>query len=164
MIVIYAIVSRDVLTKHLRCRSFLDLGEVKISGLTDFLDPVQGLKRGKEIYPCSPSLRWISRVSFIKHLRLNITGMRSDNALPRPVSLRLILTSRIFPRLVFPGFPYSSKASTLNLSCKCHLLKLFLFHILHVTQSRVSMGLTVWRKPVEKLGFRRQNCLIISLI
>ena len=123
MIVIYAIVSRDVVMKQLRCRSFLDLREVKISGL--------------------------------KHLRLNITGMRSDNALPRPVSLRLILTSRIFSRLVFPGFPYSSKASTLNLSCKCHLLKLFLFHILHVTQSRASMGLTVCRKPVEKLGFRR---------
>ena len=43
MIVIYAIVSRDVLMKQLRCRSSLDLGEVKIYGLTDFSDPVQGL-------------------------------------------------------------------------------------------------------------------------
>ena len=43
VIVIYAIVSRDVLMKQLRCRSSLDLGEVKIYGLTDFSDPVQGL-------------------------------------------------------------------------------------------------------------------------
>ena len=44
-------------------------------------------------------------------------------------TLRLILTSRIFPRLVFPGFPYSLKTSALNSSCKCHLLKPFLFYI-----------------------------------
>ena len=65
----------------------------------------------------------------ISRQRLNITGMRSDNALPKPVSLRLILTPRIFPRLVFPGFPYSLKISALNSSCKCHLLKSFLFYI-----------------------------------
>ena len=46
MIVIYAIVSRDVLLKHLRCRIF----RVKISGFTDFSDPVQGTNKGRELY------------------------------------------------------------------------------------------------------------------
>ena len=124
MIVIYAIVSRDVLVKHLRCRSFLDLGGSQyIRAYWLFGSGTRSLKGEGNLSLLAFTLVNISRQ------RLNITGMRSDNALPRPVSLRLILTSRIFPRLVFPGFPYSLKTSALNSSCKCHLLKPFLFYI-----------------------------------
>ena len=85
-------------------------GEVKISGLTDFLDPGQGTNEGRKFIPaCLDIGRYLVRyiyiyicVSFIKHLRLNIKGMRSVNALPTPVPPRLILASEIFPRLVFP--------------------------------------------------------------
>ena len=147
MIVIYAMVSRELLQKHLRCRTFLDLGwSQNIRAYWLFGSSTRSLREGGNLSLLA--LKWISRVSFIKHLRLHITGMRSDNALPMPVSPRLIFISRIFPRLVFPGFPYSSKTSTLNSSCKCHLLKSF--YILHVTQSRVSMGLTVSRISVKK--------------
>ena len=66
-----------------------------------------------------------------------------DNALPMPVSPSLILTPQ--------------KTSTLNSNCECHLIKLFLFHILHVTQSRVSMGLTVSSRSVKKLAVRRKK-------
>ena len=45
MIVIYAIVSRDVLLKHL---VFQIWGEVKISGLTDFSDPGQVTNEGRK--------------------------------------------------------------------------------------------------------------------
>ena len=138
-------------------------GKSKYQDLLTFWIRYKVLRRGKEIYPCSPSLRWISRVSFIKNLRLNITGMRSDNALPMPVSLRLILTSTIFPRLVFHSFPYSSETSTLNSSCKCHLLKPFSFHILHFTQSRVPLELTVLRISVGKLAVRREYWEIWTL-
>ena len=137
MIVIYAMVSRELLLTHLRCRSFLDLGgNQNIRAYWLFGSSTRSLKGEGNL-----SLLAFTSVN-ISRQQLNITGMRSDNALPRPVSLRLILTSRIFPRLVFPGFPYSSKTSTLNSSCKCHLLKTFVFHVLHVTQSRVTMGLT----------------------
>ena len=86
-------------------------GEVKISGLTDFLDPGQGTNEGRKFIPaCLDVGGYLVRyiyifffcVSFIKHLRLNIKGMRGVNALPMPVSPSLILASRIFPRLVFP--------------------------------------------------------------
>ena len=84
-------------------------GEVKISGLTDFSDPVQGAKEGRKFIPAGLDVgEFLARyikffcVSFIQHLRLNITGMRGVNALPMPVSPSLILASRIFPRLVFP--------------------------------------------------------------
>ena len=104
MIVIYAIVSRDVLLKHLRCRSFLDLQcSQNIRASLLFGSGTRSLKGEGNL-----SLLALTSVN-ISRQRLNITGMRSDNALPRPVSLRLILTSRIFPRLVFPGFPNSSK-------------------------------------------------------
>ena len=143
--VIYAIISSELPLKHLSCRSFLDLGwSQNIRAYWLFGSGTRSLKGEGNL-----SLLALTSVN-ISRWRLNITGMRSDNALPRPVSLRLILTSRIFPRLVFPGFPYSSKTSALNSSCKCHLLKPFLFYILHVTQSRVSMGLTVSRISVKK--------------
>ena len=77
------------------------------------------------------------------------------------VSTRLMLTSKIFPWLVFSGFPHSSKTSTLYSSC--HLLKPFLFHILHVIQSRVSMGLTGSCISVKKLAVRRKYCQIWTL-
>ena len=87
-------------------------GEVKISGLTDFSDPGQGTNEGRKFIPaCLDVGGYLVRyiyiyiffcVSFIKHLRLNIKGMRSVNALSRPVPPRLILASKIFPRLVFP--------------------------------------------------------------
>ena len=155
-------ISGELLRKHLRCRSFLDLGwSQNIRAYWLFGSSTRSLKEEGNLSLLA--LKWISRVSFIKHLRLHITGMRSDNALPMPVSPRLILISRIFPRLVFPGFPYSSKTSTLNSSCKCHLLKQFLFHILHVTQSRVSMGLTVSRISVKKLAVRRKNWTVLTL-
>ena len=142
-------VSGELLRKHLRCRSFLDLGwSQNTRAYWLFGSSTRSLKEEGNLSLLA--LKWISRISFIKHLRLHITGMRSDNALPMPVSPRLILISRIFPRLVLPGFPYSSKTSTLNSSCKCHLLKPF--YILHVTQSRVSMGLTVSRISVKKLA------------
>ena len=78
-----------------------------------------------------------------------------DNALPMPVSPSLILTPQ--------------KTSTLNLNYECHFLKQFLFHILHVTQSRVSMGLTVSSRSVKKLAVRRKkltnfNPLVIEKI
>ena len=60
-----------------------------------------------------------------------------------PVSPSLILTPQ--------------ETSTLNSSCECHLIALFLFHILHVTQSRVSMGLAVSSKLVKKLAVRRKK-------
>ena len=153
-------VSRELLLKHLRCRSFLDLGwSQNIRAYWLFGSSTRSLKEEGNLSLLA--LNWISRASFIKHLRLHITGMRSDNALPMPVSPRLILISRIFPRLVFPGFPYSSKTSTLNSSCKWHLLKPF--YILHVTQSRVSMGLTVSRISVKKLAVRRKNWTVLTL-
>ena len=162
MIVIYAIVSSELLLKHLSCRSLLDLGwSQNIRGLLTFRIRYKFLKRGKEIYPCSPSHRGISRVNFIRHLSWNITGMRSDNALPMTVSTKLILTSKIFPWLVFSGFPHSSKTSTPYSSC--HLLKPFLFHILHVTQSRVPMRLTGSRISVKKLAVRRKYWKIWTL-
>ena len=42
------------------------------------------------------------------------------------------------------------------------MLKTFLFHILHVTQSRVSIGLTVSRKSVKKLAARRKTWQIVN--
>ena len=153
-------VSRELLRKHLRCRSSLDLGwSQNMRAYWLFGSSTRSLKEEGNLSLLA--LKWISRVSFIKHLRLHIKGMRSDNALPMPVSARLILISRIFPRLVFPGFPYSSKTSTLNSSCKWHLLKPF--YILHVTQSRVSMGLTVSRISVKKLAVRRKNWTVLTL-
>ena len=140
---------------------FRSEGKSKYKGLLTFWIWYKDFKGGRKFI--------LARPHFGEYLALTSssisdwTGMPSDNALPRPVSPRLILTSGIFPRLVFPGFPYSSKTSTLNSSCKCHLLKQFLFHILHVTQSRVSMGLTVSRKPVKKLAVRRKNWQIWTL-
>ena len=61
-----------------------------------------------------------------------------------------------FSTACFSRFSLLLKTSALNSTCKCHLLKPFLFYILHVTQSRVSMGLTVSRKAVEKLAVRRK--------
>ena len=136
-------VSRELLLTHLRCRSFLDLGgKSEYQGLLTFRIQYKVFKRRRKFILVRRYVGEYLAVSFIKHLRLNLTVMHNDNALPRPISPRLILISRIFPRLVFPGFPYFSKTSTLNSSYKYHLLKTFLFHILHVTQSRVSMGLT----------------------
>ena len=95
------------------------------------------------------------------HLRLNRTAMRRDNTLPMPVSPRLTLTSRIFPQFVFPGFslPLINQRSKFEFQ----MLKTFLFHILHVTQSRISMGLTVSRKSVENPAIRRKNRQIGTL-
>ena len=42
------------------------------------------------------------------------------------------------------------------------MLKTFLFHILHVTQSRVSIGLTVSRKSVKKLAARPKTWQILN--
>ena len=150
-------VGRELLLKHLRCRSFLDLEWSQNIRAWLFGSSTRSLKEEGNL-----SLLALTSVNF-SHLRLNVTGMRSDNALPMPVSPRLILISRIFPRLVFPSFPYSSKTSTLNSSCKCHLLKPFLFHILYVTQSRVSMGLTVSCESVKKLAVRRKNWTVLTV-
>ena len=131
MIVIYAIVSRDVLLKHLRYRDFWE--KSKYQGLLTFLIRYKVLKREGNLSLLALASVNISQdilfcVGFIKHLKLNRTWMRSDNALLMPVSPMLILTSRICPRFIFPSFPY----------------------FLHVTQSRVSMWLTVSHRSVKK--------------
>ena len=55
MIVIYAIVSRDVLLKHLRCRSFLDLGGKLIyQGLLTFWIRYKVLKGGRKFILARP--------------------------------------------------------------------------------------------------------------
>ena len=136
MIVIYAIVSRDVLLKHLRCRIF----RVKISGFTDFSDPVQGTNKGRKLY--------FFCVSFIKHLRLNRTGMRSDKHSPHARLSQVDPYLHDFSTVCFSRFslPLINQRSKFEFQ----MLKTFLFHILHITQSRVSMGLTVSRKSVKK--------------
>ena len=129
VIVIYAIVSRDVLLKHLRYRDFWE--KSKYQGLLTFRIRYKVLKREGNLSLLALTSVNISQdilfcIGFIKHLKLNRTWMRSDNALLMPVS-PMILSSRICPRFIFPSFPYSSKTSSPNSSCKCHLLKPFYF-------------------------------------
>ena len=123
-------------------------GEVKISGLIDFSDPVQGTDKERKFIPaCLDNgeylVRYIYkyifffRVSFIKHLRFNRTGMRGDNALPMPFSqvdpYLHDFSTACFSRFSLPLINQRSKF-------EFQMLKTFLFHILHLTQSRVSMG------------------------
>ena len=54
MIVIYAIVSRDVLMKQLRCRSSLDLGKSKYKGLLTFWIRYKVFKGGRKFILARP--------------------------------------------------------------------------------------------------------------
>ena len=147
MIVIYAMVSRELLRKHLRCRSFLDLGwSQNIRAYWLFGSSTRSLKEEGNLSLLA--LKWISRVSFIKHIRLHITGMRSDNALPMPSLPGWSLFPGFFHGLFFPVFLTPQKPALLIRVANASLLKPF--YILHVTQSRVSMGLTVSRISVKK--------------
>ena len=120
--------------------------ESKYQGLLTFRILYKVLTReGNYIFFC---------VSFIKHLRLNRTGIRSDNALPMPFSqvdpYLHDFSTACYSRFSLPLINQRSKF-------EFQMLKTFLFHILHVTQSRVSMGLTVSRKSVKKLAVRRKT-------
>ena len=126
--------------------------ESKYQGLLTFRILYKVLTReGNYIFFC---------VSFIKHLRLNRTGIRSDNALPMPFSqvdpYLHDFSTACYSRFSLPLINQRSKF-------EFQMLKTFLFHILHVTQSRVSMGLTVTRKSVKKLAVRRKTWQIWTL-
>ena len=126
--------------------------ESKYQGLLTFRILYKVLTReGNYIFFC---------VSFIKHLRLNRTGMRSDNALPMPFSqvdpYLHDFSTACYSRFSLPLINQRSKF-------EFQMLKTFLFHILHVTQSRISMGLTVSRKSVENPAIRRKNRQIWTL-
>ena len=119
--------------------------EVNISGLTDFLDPVQGLKGGRKFI--------LARPHFGEYLALAIEHNRNAQRQRSPQA-RLSQVDPYFQDFATACFSRFSlllkKQHSTGSSCKCHLLKQFLFHILHVTQSRVSMGLTVSRISVKK--------------
>ena len=145
MIVIYAIVSRDVQLKHLRCRSFLDLGGKSIyQGLLTFWIRYKVFKGGRKFI--------LARPHFGEYLALAIEHNRNAQRQRSPHD-RLSQVDpyfQDFSTACFSRFSLLLKTSALNSTCKCHLLKPFLFYILHVTQSRVSMGLTVSRISVKK--------------
>ena len=99
-------------------------------------------------------------VSFIKHLRLNKTGMRSDKHSPHARLSQVDPYLHYFSTACFSRFslPLINQRSKFEFQ----MLKTFLFHILHVTQSRVSIGLTVSRKSVKKLAARRKTWQIVN--
>ena len=101
MIVIYAIVSRDVLLKHLRCRSFLDLGGKLIyQGLLTFWIRYKVLKGGRKFI--------LARPHFGEYLALAIEHNRNAQRQRSPQA-RLSLPG-FFHGLFFPaGFPNPSK-------------------------------------------------------
>ena len=70
MIVIYAIVSRDVLLKHLRCRSFLDLRrKSKYQGLLTFWIQYKVFKGGGKFILARPHFgEYLALVSLISIL------------------------------------------------------------------------------------------------
>ena len=75
MIVIYAIVSRDALLKHLRCRSFLDLGgKSTYQGLLTFWIRYKVFKGGRKFI--------LARSHFGKYLALAIEHNRNENLDP----------------------------------------------------------------------------------
>ena len=127
--------------------------ESKYQGLLTFRILYKVLTReGNYIFFC---------VSFIKHLRLNRTGMRSDKHSPHARLSQIDPYLHDFSTVCFSRFslPLINQRSKFEFQ----MLKTFLFHILHVTQSRVSMGLTVSRKSVKKLAVRRKTWQIWTL-
>ena len=100
-------------------------------------------------------------VSFIKHLRLNRTGVRSDKHSPHAHPSQVDPYLHDFSTVCFSRFslPLINQHSKFEFQ----MLKTFLFHILHLTQSRISMGLTVSRKSVENPAIRRKNRQIGTL-
>ena len=100
-------------------------------------------------------------VSLIKHFRLNRTGVCSDKHSPHARLSQVDPCLHDFSTVCFSRFslPLINQRSKFEFQ----MLKTFLFHILHVTQSRISMGLTVSRKSVENPAIRRKNRQIGTL-
>ena len=159
MIVIYAIVSSELLLKHLSCRSFFRSGvKSKYQGLLTFRTKYKVFKGGRKFI--------LARLHFGEYLALaslNIRGTLATTLSPWPSLPGWSLPPRFF-MACFSRFSSLLKNQLSTFELQCHLLKPFSFYILHVTQSRVSMGLTVSRISVKKLAVKNNNSFLQCVI